>query len=65
MYYGFGIVLAKTIPVELLKFGTIQVSPCLIVEGELGMLCAKIEDDSMSTATRKSMSLYRRYCVKL
>lgn len=58
MYYGYGIIWAKSIQVESLKFGPNQVSPCLIVEGELGMLCAKLEDDSMSTATRESMSLY-------
>ncbi|HBW38548.1 GvpL/GvpF family gas vesicle protein [Desulfosporosinus sp. BICA1-9] len=58
MYYGYGIIRAKSIEVESLKLGPKQEPPCLIVEGELGMLCAKIEDDSMATATRESMSLY-------
>lgn len=58
MYYGYGIIRANSLEVESLKLGPMQEPPCLIVEGELGMLCAKIEDDSMATATRESMSLY-------
>ena len=58
MYYGYGIVRANSIQVETLKFGPNQELPCLIVEGKLGMLCAKLEDDTMTTATRESMSSY-------
>lgn len=58
MYYGFGIIRANSIDVELLKLGSNQESTRLIVEGDLAMLCAKIEDDSMATATRESMSRY-------
>jgi len=58
LYYCYGIIRAKSIEVEALKFGPKLETLCLIVEGELGMLCTKIEDDSMATATRESMSLY-------
>lgn len=58
MYYGYGIIRADSLGVELLKSGSEQEHLCLIVEGGLGMLCAKIEDDSKVTATRESMSRY-------
>ena len=58
MYYGFGIIRANSIEVQALKLGPGQEFACLIEEGELGMLCAKIENDLMATATRESMSLY-------
>jgi len=58
VYYGFGIIRANSIEIESLKLGPKQEFLCLAVEGELGMLCAKIEDDLMTTATRESMSLY-------
>ncbi|HEY8911178.1 MAG TPA: GvpL/GvpF family gas vesicle protein [Desulfosporosinus sp.] len=58
MYYGYGIIRSKSIDVELLKLVPSQDPPCLIVEGELGMLCGEIKDDSMATATRESMSRY-------
>ncbi|WP_407312184.1 GvpL/GvpF family gas vesicle protein [Desulfosporosinus sp. SB140] len=58
MYYGYGIIRANSIKAESWKLDPNQEPLCLIVEGELGMLCAKIDDDSMATATRESMSLY-------
>lgn len=58
MYYAFGIVESKSLDVNVFELGLNHELPCLIVEGELGMLCAKIEDDTMSTATRESMSRY-------
>lgn len=58
MFYGYGIIRANSIDDESLKLGLNQELPYLIVEGELGMLCAKLEDASMATATRESMSLY-------
>ena len=58
MYYGYGIIRANSLKVEALKLGPNQEPPCLIVEGELGMLCAEIAAESMITATRESMSLY-------
>lgn len=58
MYYCYGIIRANSLEVESLKLGPEQEPPCLVVEGDLGMLCAKIEDDLMTTATRESMSRY-------
>lgn len=58
MYYGYGIIRANSLKVESLKLGPNQEPPCLIVEGELGMLCTEIAEDSMATATRESMSRY-------
>jgi hypothetical protein len=58
LYYGYGIIRANSLKVESLKLGPNQEPPCLIEEGELGMLCAEIEDDLMATATRESMSRY-------
>jgi hypothetical protein len=58
LYYGYGIIRANSLKVESLKLGPNQEPPCLIVEGELGMLCSEINDDSIATATRESMSRY-------
>ncbi|SPF44539.1 Gas vesicle synthesis GvpL/GvpF family protein [Candidatus Desulfosporosinus infrequens] len=59
MYYGFGIIRANSLNVELLKkLGLNQELPCLIIEGDLGMLCAEIAVESMAMATRESMSRY-------
>ncbi|ODA39726.1 GvpL/GvpF family gas vesicle protein [Desulfosporosinus sp. BG] len=65
MYYAYGIIRADSLKVESLKLGPNQEPPCLVVEGELGMLCADITvesmamaAESMATATRESLSRY-------
>ena len=70
MYYGYGIIRADSLKIEDLKLGSDQEPPCLIVEGELGMLCAKITmgsmtGESMVTATREGMSRYTEVLCKV
>lgn len=58
MYYGYGIIRADSLSIEALNLGSDQKALCLICEGELGMLCAEMAEESIATATRESMSRY-------
>lgn len=57
MYYGYGIVRADSLNVDNLKSNA-QKALQLIAEGELAMLCAEMAEESMTGATRESMSHY-------
>lgn len=58
MYYAYGIIRANSEDVELLKSAFQQEQLSLVVEGGLGLICTEIDDDSMTMATRESMSRY-------
>lgn len=58
MYYAYGIIWANSEDVELLKSAFKQEQLSLVVEGGLGLICTEINDDSMTMATRESMSRY-------
>lgn len=56
MFFAYGIVRAQSFELAWLNLGEDSVPLCLIVEGELAMLCAEMEEDS--AGTRESMRNY-------
>jgi hypothetical protein len=58
LYYAYGIIRATSEDAEKLKPLLKQKQLSLVTEGGLGVLCTEINDNSMTEATRESMSRY-------
>lgn len=56
MFFAYGIVKAQPFELAWLNLGEDSAPLCLIVEGELAMLCAEMQEDS--AGTRESMRNY-------
>ncbi|WP_083995870.1 GvpL/GvpF family gas vesicle protein [Desulfosporosinus acididurans] len=58
LYYAYGIIRVNSENAELITSAFKQEKICLVTEGELGLLCAEINDESITMVTRESMSRY-------